>query len=531
MSKFLITLMNFKNAITMTTLSVIAVFAIVSITVSTNEVFAISPTNYKMVEDTYAKVTFTFRDGVEETYFPVFKMTSSYVGNAASEFQLQGIVEDYPLLNEAMDQEYDFRLSPAEIQYNYKQFVVDVDLISGEVIQKSIHYTDCKVNNSYTDTVLDNAEGYTTTKTGFAIINVIDFKCSGVSQKTIENKIIPKTYSQSQIHDYGKNSQKLAEDVHSYATFYFNDGVERIDFPVFKLNTGFDEKSKERPSFTVQGIVKPHTLLDDAISKAKKIGGISSLYNDDFQVNVDFANDSKTFRTLKFSDCRIEEYKVDTLFDKEEGYTGKSGFAVVEEITVTCAGLTTKNYSGEKTEQGIINPNPYIMGGLTQAYTTITLENGQKEKINFPVFKQTSTVNTNKQRLNPSFQLQGIVGDYPILYKVVDQIRTRGPAGSDFQGLFSVVVDIEHNNKLVKTYKYSQCRVTSYDADTSFNGEEGYVGSNGFALVGTYNFECTGYYPSNPSFEAMNVAEKAQNQKTSDLRSTHSWRAGFFVQK
>ena len=158
------------------------------------------------------------------------------------------------------------------------------------------------------------------------------------------------------------------------------------------------------------------------------------------------------------------------------------------------------------------------------------MTNGDQEKINFPVFKQTSTVGS-KSRLTPSFQLQGIIGDYPVFHKVVDQIRTRGPAGTDFQGLFSVVVDIVHNEKLVKKYQYSQCRVTSYDADTSFNAEEGYVGSNGFALVGTYNFDCTGYHPSNPSFEAMSVSKKAQNQKTSDLRNTDSWRSGFFVQK
>jgi hypothetical protein len=171
------------------------------------------------------------------------------------------------------------------------------------------------------------------------------------------------------------------------------------------------------------------------------------------------------------------------------------------------------------------------MGGMTQVFTTITMNNGAQEKINFPVFKQTSTVDTNRQRLNPSFQLQGVVGDYPVLYKVVDQIRTRGPAGTDFQGLFSVDVEIIHNEKLVKKYQYKQCRVTSYDADTSFNNEEGYVGSNGFALLGIYNFECTGYHPSNPSYEEMNMVKKAQNQSTSSLRNTDSWRSGFFVQK
>ena len=172
---------------------------------------------------------------------------------------------------------------------------------------------------------------------------------------------------------------------------------------------------------------------------------------------------------------------------------------------------------------------------MTQAFTTITLPNGEKETLNFPFFKQTSSADIkNSQKINrltPSFQLQNVFGDTPVLYKAVDLIRTRSNVGTDYPGLFSVVVDIVHNGKLVKTYNYDQCRVASHDADTSFNAEEGYVGANGFALVGTYNFECTGYHPSNPSFEAMNVAKKAQNQSTSDLRSTHSWRIGFFIQK
>jgi len=315
----------------MTTLSVIAVLAITSITVSANDIFATSVTNFKMVEDTYAKVTFTFRDGVEEIYFPVYKMTTSYIGNNQADFELQGIVEDYPYLNEAMDQAYDFLLAPAETQYDYKQFVVDVDLVKGGVTQKNIHYTDCRVVTSTVDTLLDNAEGYTTTKTGFAIVNVIDFTCTAVKQsvpKALQDNTV---YSPTQVHDYGKNSQKLAEDVHSYATFYFNQGIEKIDFPVFKLNTGFDETSQDRPSFTVEGIAKSYPLLDAAINKAQSVAGNPISYNEKFQVDVDFANDSQTFRTLKFSDCRIEEYKVDTLFDKEEGYTGKSGFAIVQQ--------------------------------------------------------------------------------------------------------------------------------------------------------------------------------------------------------
>lgn len=525
--------MTYKNAKTMTALSVIAVFAITSFYVSTNEAFAVSITNYKMAEDTYAKVTFTFRDGVEEVYFPVFKMTSSYIANSDAEFQLQGVVSDYPYLNEAMDYAYDFALA-SSAPHDYKQFLVDVDLIKGGITQKNIHYTDCRVSDAYVDTLSDKAEGYTTAKTGFAIIHVIDFVCTGVQQSAPELKQEITPYAQLSFTDYGKHSYKLAEDVHSYATFYFDWGTEKIDFPVFEINSGFSETSRERPTFLVEGIVRPHVLLDDAINKAKVNSGLPSANNIDFDVDVSFANDSKTFRTLKYSDCHIDEYKINTLFDKEEGYTGKSGFAIIEDITVSCAGWTTKNFSGEKHDpKSIANPNPYMMGGTTQVITTITLDSGKQEKLNFPVFEQTTseTKVIKKIRIEPAFQLQGVVGDTPLLYKVVDQIRTRGPPGSDPQGLFSAVVDIIHNNKLVKQYYYSKCRVASYDVGTVHNAEEGYIKGKEFALVGTYNMECNGYSPSNPSFEAMNVVEKADTPSTMDLRDTDSWQVGFTVKQ
>ncbi len=532
--------MTYKNTITMMILGIIVVFTIASIFVSVNEVFAASVTNFKMADDTYAKVTFTFRDGVEELYFPVFKMTSSYVENKGTSFQLQGTIGDYPYLHEAIDQAYDYRLSSSVLQYDYKQFIVDVDLVKGGISQKKLGYFDCQVIGASVDTTSDLAEGYVTTKTGFAMIDVIDFACSGMQQIVTEPSQELKPYSQNQIHDYGKNSQKLAENVHSYATFFFNDGIEKIDFPVFKMNSGFEEKSTQRPIFTLQGIATSHTLLDRALNNAKMTGGLSTITNDDFQVTVDFANDSKPLRTLIYSDCRVDEYKIDTLFDKEEGYTGKSGFAIVEEITVSCAGLTTKNYSGEKTEQkNIININPYIMGGFTHAIATISLASGEQEKIDFPVFKQTSTTSSQTinggsgtkvifSRLNPSFQLQGVVGNFPILYDVVDQIRTRGQiSGTDPQGLFSVYVDLIHNDQLVRSYQYTNCRVTNYDTDTVFNAEEGYVGANGFALVSVYDIECNGYHPTNPSMDKMHITEHAKTLSSNDLRPTDKWGPGF----
>lgn len=513
-------------------LSILAILLIVAIG-ATNQAFATSITNFKMADDTYAKVGFIFKEGIEETYFPIFKTTSDMIDNTSTSFQLQGTVGDYPYLHEALDKAYKYRLAEPTANYDFKQFTVDVELVKSGNIQKKFHYNDCTVSGASVDTLFDNAEGYTTTKTGFAIIDTIDFACGGVDMQT-------EISSQYDTREFPKYAQKMAGDVHSWVTFAFDDGIEKIDFPVFKMNGGFDEKSTQRPSFTVQGIPQSYPLLDTAIVKARESSGLPfGVLNNDFNARVDFANDSKTFRSLEYADCRIDEYNIDTNTDAEEGYTGKSGFAIVENITASCTGLNTQNYQPVESSHDLVQTNPYMMGGRTHAIATIILSSGEKESVDFPVFKQTSTVSyqTTKSssatsnvysRLNPAFQLQGVPGDTPILYSVTDLIRSRGQmTGTDFQGLFSVDVDLIHGETKVRTYHYTNCRVASYDTDTAFNKEEGYVGANGFALVSVYSFECSGYQPDNPAYDALFVVEKAKTQSSKDLRDTSQWAPSF----
>jgi len=75
--------MNYKNAITMTTLSVIAVFAIASfagfeIADTDAAPAAVQPAKYVFVEGITTSAEFTFRDGTELAPFQLFTQTGGF---------------------------------------------------------------------------------------------------------------------------------------------------------------------------------------------------------------------------------------------------------------------------------------------------------------------------------------------------------------------------------------------------------------------------------------------------------------------
>ena len=87
--------MTTKNILLTTTLSL---FTILSITMILNfEAFAEEEkTGYNMVENVKSVMTFTFRDGVETHKFPVYSMTTDFVSNTGTTFEVQGVIGDAP---------------------------------------------------------------------------------------------------------------------------------------------------------------------------------------------------------------------------------------------------------------------------------------------------------------------------------------------------------------------------------------------------------------------------------------------------
>jgi len=542
--------MNTKNAIMTTTLSIVAVLAIASVT-GINNVFAEENTGYKTADDIHTLVTFMFKDGVETHEFPVFNMDDDFVANSGSQsFSLEGVVGDAPYLHKALDEAYYHRYSSAS-EYNYQFFDVDVNFVKNDKTIKTLNYRNCYVDDYQVDTLNDSYESYLSSSSGFAIIDNIDLTCGGlnalVKTETSEWKT---TYSNT---EYPKTPFKFAGDVRTFITFEFENGIEKIEFPSFTLNGGFEESTNNVvPGFSVEGSLQDHPLLNTAIDNARGVSGNAYASNVDFVATVEFANDSGVLRTLKFQDCRVTSGEINTQSDKEEGFTGKSGFAYVENIGFECIGISTKNPSFDQLKEGIpvwsttkiVNNVPsheFPLGTGPRAVATFTYKDGI-ETIDFPLFDQSNvlgfvdTAGNNKGNTftqiskTPVFVLTGLVGDFPMLYHRVDENLklTSSTGASNFLELFDVDVDLVYGDKIVRGFNYSDCRVIDYVVQTQQNKEESYF--KGFALSNTFELECLGYHPNNPVYDAMFIKEKAKTTTTNDLRNTDQWGPGFYVE-
>ncbi|MBI4131107.1 MAG: hypothetical protein HY476_01280 [Nitrosarchaeum sp.] len=198
--------MNYKNAITMTTLSVIAVFAIASFVgfeiADTDAVpAAIQPAKYVFVEGITPTVEFTFRDGTEISPFQVFTQTGGFgtttleatsstsgssvgaqddggekTGRAKPAFTLEKNVGGTPYLYQAADDAQKYQFSSG-FEYPYKFFDVTVFLTAGGDTLRSFEYDNCRVTSYIVTTRIDNEEGYT--GKGIVYVDQFAFECDG----------------------------------------------------------------------------------------------------------------------------------------------------------------------------------------------------------------------------------------------------------------------------------------------------------------------------------------------------------------
>ena len=241
---------------------------------------------YKMAEDVKANFTFTFRDGVEVYQFPVFKMTSDFVSNDGTSFEIEGIIGNSPLMHKALDEAYKYRLmtstGASSFDFDYRFFEVEVDLSRFGQTVRTLDYHKCEILNYEATTLNSNDyESYTSSKSGFAVVDKIEFRCGGLNGET------PKTTSFQNI-DYG-SMYNFAENVRTFITFEFDGGIEQIEFTSFELNSGFEESDDNvTPSFSVEGVVDYYPLLYNSIDNARKVSGVGTAFNTDFEALVEF---------------------------------------------------------------------------------------------------------------------------------------------------------------------------------------------------------------------------------------------------
>ena len=545
--------MTLKNAQNIALFSVVALFTVVSFGLS--NVYAEENTEYKMIGDVTPVLTFTFRDGVETYEFPVFEMGENFAANSGTSFSVEGTVTNSPLLHQAMDESYKYRFSNAAFDYQFKYFDVDADFVKEDKSIITLDYNNCRIDNYQVETLDSNDFESYFKEIGFAIVDKINFVCSGL---TSNNDV--KITSNDSFTDYGESGFKFANDVKTSVTFMFENGVEKIQFPVFNLVSAYEESANNVVAeFQVEGVLNYYPLLFNAIDKSRQVSGLSTASNVDFNALVEITNDESFLRGFDFTSCRISDAKITTKTDKEEGFTGKSGFVLVLQSSFTCSGINPVNmhYDELRGDEPVwktthltneyVEPIQNTDGGLS-AITTFTFADGT-ETIEFSMFKQsdvlTATVDVDNDNGNkavaaeaftrkttyPTLELRGIVGDYPILYNHVDNnIKIQGVAGTSLMDLVDIDVDLVSGGEVIRGFNFVNCRAIDYTVETDSNAEESYV-KNKFALENIFDFECQGYHPNNPAYDAMFSVEQANTESTSDLRNTEQWPPGFTVRK
>lgn len=535
-----------------TTLSLIAVFAIGTMTQLDNA-FAETSNGFKMADNVEAILTFTFKDGVEVHNFPIFKMGESMVDDAGVSFTAEGILGKAPHLHKALDEAYKYRMQTAgSFNYDYRYFDVDVSFVKdGNTIQ-SLDYHDCTIENYQVKTLDDDYEAYMSSKTGFVIVDLIDFECGGLDPNYKFESTSWKDERNRTITEFVDLDYSYANDVRTYVTFDFDRGIEKIEFPHFKIDSGFAESTDAvTAEFSVEAVIAYYPLLHDAIDNARVLAGTTYASNTDFDALVEFVQDGQVLRALDYRDCTVDSAKITTEVDNEEGFTGKSGFAIVNEFEFQCSGLKPINPGidelyGDSPIWKVTSlrnelPNhEFPTAGNVHAVATFTFVNGQ-EVVDFPDFDQGSILGLRAASANdndvsrqfssiPTFELAGIVSDTPLLYDTVDKnLKLQGQTGSHQNlDLFSVDVDLMVGGEAVRGFNYNECRVTDYVVETERAKEENYW--KGFPLVNTFDFECQGYHPNNPIYDAMYEIESGNNISSSDLRNTQNWDRDFYVQ-
>ena len=497
-----------------------------------NDAFA--DEGYDFVAGIHNEITFHFRDGIETVTFPVFSTTSDLVSNEGTTFEVEGVVGNNPHLHKALDEAYVHRLSTltggSAFEYDYRFFDVDVNIVQNEAVLKSIHYKNCEVSDYGISTITDDYESYMLPNSGFAIVDAIEFRCSG-SHINLGNTFSISHSSPVGFIDHGSLPFKQAEDVHTFLTFEFDNGSEKIESVIFNLLSGFNESDYGTPSFQIITAVLPHPLIDNAIAKSQKVSGLSSSFNEDFDVSVEFV-DSKKIRGLDFEDCIVSGYNILTLRDKEEGYTGKRGFATAEVLNVECSGLNPSNPAYEKSSDPSTSEislastaHSYNMGKGPHVIATFDFDEGV-EVINFPEFYQGNLI----ARANPTLELVGVPGETPLLYKAVDDSRkhdSKSTGVSINEELFDIGLVVVYGDDVVRGFDYTKCRVTDYMVKTEHDAEESFY--KGFALTNEFDFTCLGYHPFDPIYDNMFEIPKAKMESSIDrlAKERSTWGPGF----
>jgi hypothetical protein len=161
----------------------------------------------------------------------------------------------------------------------------------------------------------------------------------------------------------GNNVYVFAEGVNPQATFVFRDATVTYDFQLFTQIQGYGGGGRgNAPEFTLTRIAGNTPYLAKAVDESHTYTTRANLdfpYKE-FDVRVDLMQAGESVKSLNYQRCNIINYKVDTRTDNEEAYTtgGKTGFAITEIYTFSCAGYqpSSPQYDQMKAEEQARKP-------------------------------------------------------------------------------------------------------------------------------------------------------------------------------
>ena len=160
----------------------------------------------------------------------------------------------------------------------------------------------------------------------FVVASIIGFQLTEIiAEETSENK-----------------GYKFAEDTLITGVFKFQEGTEIYNFEVFEQKSGF--KMSDSYVFDLERIVGNTPLLHEAADHAYMYRSSQSIIDDkEFSVQVLISQGGELKRIFNYQDCVVSDYNIETLFDKEEGWIGKTGFAVIDKFKFKCDSYFPEN--------------------------------------------------------------------------------------------------------------------------------------------------------------------------------------------
>jgi hypothetical protein len=124
------------------------------------------------------------------------------------------------------------------------------------------------------------------------------------------------------------------------SVFYFADGTEVVDsFRIFNQMQGYDTISK--PMFELTGGVGSDKQMlyhvTDFAHHTRHDSSQSKFTN--FDIDVYLMNGADVYRRLAYSNCDVNDYKVLTLHDGDETFSGKTKFVIADQFIFECDGF------------------------------------------------------------------------------------------------------------------------------------------------------------------------------------------------